>query len=167
MDKPALLKRYFGHSTFRPGQEALVDALLSGRDVLGVMPTGAGKSVCYQLPALLLPGVTLVISPLISLMKDLAAAGEASSQEGGGLLAELKALRSRFAQDEGVPAYIVFTNATLAEIAARRPKDMGEFLQVPGVGCVRAARYGTQFLEAVAAWEGAAPALPEGGQAGK
>lgn len=70
MDKLTLLKQYFGHGGFRPGQEPLVDALLSGRDVLGVMPTGAGKSVCYQLPALLLPGLTLVISPLISLMKD-------------------------------------------------------------------------------------------------
>lgn len=70
MDKLALLKQYFGHGGFRPGQEPLVDALLSGRDALGVMPTGAGKSVCYQLPALLLPGLTLVISPLISLMKD-------------------------------------------------------------------------------------------------
>ncbi len=70
IDKFAPLKRYFGHSQFRPGQEALIDALLSGRDVLGVMPTGAGKSICYQLPALLLPGLTLVVSPLISLMKD-------------------------------------------------------------------------------------------------
>ena len=70
MDKLTLLKQYFGHGNFRPGQEPLIDALLSGRDVLGVMPTGAGKSVCYQLPALLLPGLTLVISPLISLMKD-------------------------------------------------------------------------------------------------
>ena len=70
MDKLTLLKQYFGHGGFRPGQEPLIDALLSGRDVMGVMPTGAGKSVCYQLPALLLPGLTLVISPLISLMKD-------------------------------------------------------------------------------------------------
>ena len=70
MDKRTLFKQYFGHGEFRPGQEPLVDALLSGRDALGVMPTGAGKSVCYQLPALLLPGLTLVLSPLISLMKD-------------------------------------------------------------------------------------------------
>ena len=68
--KEELLNQSFGHSAFRPGQEALIDALTEGRDVLGVMPTGAGKSVCYQIPALMLPGITLVISPLISLMKD-------------------------------------------------------------------------------------------------
>ncbi len=70
MEKISLLKTFFGHDGFRTGQEAMVDAILSGRDVLGVMPTGAGKSVCYQLPALMLPGITLVVSPLISLMKD-------------------------------------------------------------------------------------------------
>ena len=70
MESTKLLKRYFGHETFRVGQKQLIDALLTGRDVLGVMPTGAGKSVCYQLPAMMLDGLTLVISPLISLMKD-------------------------------------------------------------------------------------------------
>ncbi|MDR0861751.1 MAG: DNA helicase RecQ [Oscillospiraceae bacterium] len=65
-----LLKTIYGYDEFRPGQEAAIDAVLSGRDVLSVMPTGAGKSVCFQIPALLLPGITVVISPLISLMKD-------------------------------------------------------------------------------------------------
>ena len=66
----AILKQYFGYDTFRGGQRQAVDALLQGQDVLCVMPTGAGKSVCYQVPAMALPGLTLVISPLISLMKD-------------------------------------------------------------------------------------------------
>ena len=70
MDKHQILKQYFGHKTFREGQEQLIDSLLSGRDALGIMPTGGGKSMCYQVPALMLPGVTLVVSPLISLMKD-------------------------------------------------------------------------------------------------
>ena len=66
----ATLKRYFGYGSFRPGQEALIDAILDGRDAFGVMPTGAGKSICYQVPALMLPGLTLVVSPLVSLMAD-------------------------------------------------------------------------------------------------
>ena len=68
------LRQYFGHSDFRRGQRELIEAVLGGRDVLGVMPTGGGKSMCYQIPALCLGGTTLVISPLISLMKDQVAA---------------------------------------------------------------------------------------------
>ena len=64
------LQRYFGYESFRPGQAGIVNALLNGRDVLGVMPTGAGKSICYQIPATILPGISLVVSPLISLMQD-------------------------------------------------------------------------------------------------
>ena len=70
MEKLAALKQYFGHSAFRPGQETMVDALLSGRDAFGVMPTGAGKSVCYQVPAVVMEGMALVVSPLVSLMAD-------------------------------------------------------------------------------------------------
>ncbi len=74
MNAHDILKTYFGHDAFRPGQQELISALTGGRDVLGVMPTGAGKSVCYQIPALLTEGTTLVISPLISLMNDQVAA---------------------------------------------------------------------------------------------
>ena len=70
MDPRAALRRHFGHDAFRPGQEAIVRAALAGRDLLAVMPTGSGKSIGYQLPALMLDGPTLVVSPLIALMKD-------------------------------------------------------------------------------------------------
>ena len=70
MDKLSLLQRVYGYNSFRPGQEDLINGVLSGRDVFGIMPTGGGKSMCYQLPGLLMNGVTLVISPLISLMLD-------------------------------------------------------------------------------------------------
>ncbi|MDR1617974.1 MAG: DNA helicase RecQ [Treponema sp.] len=89
MNKEDILKHYFGYTRFRSGQAELIDAILAGRDVLAVMPTGAGKSLCYQIPALLLEGLTLVISPLISLMKD-----------------QVSAL-----QDAGVPA--AFLNSSL------------------------------------------------------
>ncbi len=93
MDKYTALREYFGFSAFRPGQEALIDAILSGRDAFGVMPTGGGKSVCYQLPAMLLEGLTLVVSPLISLMKDQVAA----------------------LQDAGIPAAFLNSSLTAAQ----------------------------------------------------
>ena len=66
----SLIKKYYGYPDFRPAQKPVVESLLSGSDTLAIMPTGAGKSICFQVPALIFPGVTLVISPLISLMKD-------------------------------------------------------------------------------------------------
>ena len=83
MEGEKWLKQYFGHEHFREGQRPLIDAVLAGRDVVGVMPTGAGKSVCYQLPAMMLHGMTLVVSPLISLMKDQVAALTAMGIEAG------------------------------------------------------------------------------------
>src|SRR5881394_1164158 len=78
MSLPALLKRYFGFTAFRPFQEEIIADTLAGRDVFAVLPTGGGKSLCFQLPALVKPGLTVVVSPLIALMKDQVDALQAS-----------------------------------------------------------------------------------------
>lgn len=89
MQKEKILKQYFGYTAFRSGQEEIIDNILEGNDVIGIMPTGAGKSMCFQIPAMILDGITLVVSPLISLMKD-----------------QVQALRAN-----GIPA--AFINSTL------------------------------------------------------
>src|SRR5882757_691098 len=91
------LKRTFGFDAFQPGQEAVVRDVLAGRDVLALMPTGGGKSLCYQLPALLQPGVSLVVSPLIALMQD----------------------QVRQLQDNDVPATYINSSLEPAEISRR------------------------------------------------
>lgn len=100
-DARKALRAYFGYDTFRTGQEKLISSLLSRKDALGVMPTGAGKSICYQIPALLLPGITLVVSPLLSLMKD-----------------QVDALN-----ESGIPATALNSTLTAGE-AARRVRDI-------------------------------------------
>ena len=100
MDTRNILKTYFGYDSFREGQEVIINAILMGRDALVIMPTGAGKSICYQVPALLLPGITIVISPLISLMQD-----------------QVKALN-----EAGIHA--AFINSSLSEAQIRKALDM-------------------------------------------
>ena len=104
MENPhSILKKVFGYDSFRPGQEDIVRRLLDGQDVLAVMPTGAGKSICYQVPALLLPGITIVVSPLVSLMKDqvgaLVQAGVAAAFLNNSLNDNQKALMLRRARE--------------------------------------------------------------------
>ena len=92
-----LLRRFYGYRSFRPAQEPIINSLLSGKDTVAIMPTGAGKSICFQIPAMIFPGLTLVISPLISLMKD-----------------QVDALA-----EQGVPATYINSTLSLTESDAR------------------------------------------------
>ena len=104
-DPIQILQDYFGYSSFRPGQKELVGGLLAGRDVLGILPTGAGKSICYQVPALAQDGVTLVISPLISLMKDQVASLIQSGVKAAYLNSSLTPGQLRLAQDRAAQGW--------------------------------------------------------------
>src|ERR1043165_8929825 len=105
-DARSALKGHFGYPAFRPGQESAVESVLQGQDTLVVLPTGGGKSLCYQVPALMLPHLTIVISPLISLMKD-----------------QVDALARR-----GLPATFVNSSLTSTQVADRLARvQRGEF----------------------------------------
>ena len=205
VDACRVLDTVFGFEAFRPGQEAVIEALLGGRDVLTVMPTGSGKSLCFQVPALVMDGLTVVVSPLVALMQDQVAAlklagvaadgihsGNAREDNAaawrraaaGGtrllymaperlmtervltarrgrlplrlfaideaaLLAALKALRLELARERGVPAYIVFPDRTLSDMARRRPRSEAEFAEVNGVGAVKLEQFAQPFLAAI------------------
>src|SRR3954452_12091007 len=108
MDVQAALDRYFGFPAFRPGQREAVDAAVAGRDVLVVMPTGSGKSLCYQLPALLREDLTIVVSPLVALMQD-----QVEALEARGLGAQVGLVNSQ--RDAGTNA-AVLDRATSGEL---------------------------------------------------
>ena len=123
MDKKGVLREYFGHESFRQGQEALIDALLRGGDALGIMPTGAGKSACYQVPALMSEGVALVISPLISLMCDQVAALKAAGAPAAYINSTLSAAQqakalSRAAQGQYKIVYVAPERLDVPEFCA-------------------------------------------------
>lgn len=215
MDKLSVLKKYFGHSSFRQGQEKLIDAILSGEDALGIMPTGGSKirrvlelglntlstyGLLKELPAeqvrayvdrledegylrtnpdhltlepassasaVLFGGQKISLSVRVEDKPKGAAKGKKNAGSGKNkaavsvpapvgstdLFSALKAVRMQIAQEENVPAYLVFTNAALTDMAAKRPHTMEEFLEVSGVGEKKAAQYGAVFLKAIAAFE--------------
>src|SRR5215212_3248548 len=127
IDPADALRTYFGFTEFRPGQQAVIEHLVAGRSAAAVFPTGGGKSICYQLPALLLEGVTLVVSPLIALMKDqidaLAARGIAAARLDSSLsFDEAKAVERRLLSGELRLLYVAperFNNERFLQLLGR------------------------------------------------
>src|SRR5690606_10100001 len=110
----AVLQKYWGHADFRPGQWEIIEHVLSGRDLLAILPTGGGKSICYQVPALLSEGLTIVISPLIALMQD-----------------QVAGLRSR-----NIPASFINSALSVREIDQRwTDAEHGRYKQIGRASC--------------------------------
>ncbi len=145
VDAPAGLQRLFGYAEFRPGQREAIDAVLSGRDVLAVMPTGSGKSLCYQLPALLCDGVTLVVSPLIALMEDQHAALRNRGLEGVEMLSSSMA-----------PGAVDAALRRIGEGAARlvyvAPERFSSRRFLDAIGAARVARLAVDEAHCLSEW---------------
>jgi superfamily II DNA helicase RecQ len=145
VDAAAHLQRLFGHASLRPGQREAVEAAFAQRDALVVMPTGSGKSRCYQ----------LLRPPVTGLQPD---APAAPLDEG--LATRLRDWRSVRSRNDGVPAYVVLTDACLDEVCRRLPGDERELPAVPGMGPARIERYGQDLLELVRSGLGAGVSRP-------
>lgn len=129
-DAQAALKRYFGYESFRPGQQQAIEAILSGRDTLAIMPTGAGKSLCYQVPSLLFEGVTLVISPLIALMHDQVAALEAAGVPAAYLNSSLSAEEQRDVMDRVRSGDVVLLYCAPERLARQDFRELAASLDI-------------------------------------
>ena len=156
------LKNIFGYDTYRPQQREIIEGLIQGEDAFVLMPTGGGKSLCYQIPALHRPGVGIVVSPLISLMKDQVDALQACGVQAAYYNSSLKSGEARrvlamlhageldllyIAPERLIGEdFIVFSDVALAGMAAELPRDDEAFLNIHGVGAHKLERYGEQFL---------------------
>lgn len=129
-DAQAALKRYFGYESFRAGQRQAIEAILSGRDTLAIMPTGAGKSLCYQVPSLLFEGLTIVISPLIALMHDQVAALEAAGVPSAYLNSSLSSDEQRDVMDRVRAGDVVLLYCAPERLSRRDFHDLAASLDI-------------------------------------